>query len=319
MRKAFLAVVFLITGALAVFATFPQVEQHVASRNDSPYKWLYQNLLTAAYPGSGSETTYNTLTVSGEDANDSTMYYWMFPSTAIAFTVAGDSIAFKVYAETCHIEPGATAAVPVTVVDSLTVTTTGRKIWTVLTTAMDENIRFRFVGQAGNGKDGTVLTDMRLNRSWEAGGPSWNLRNVILLNTVDSTVTVTGGLSVTNIANGSNGFVEKEALADSVGWAWTWAAADSVKINDLRKAAEADTAHYNTAYTHSQTTHGTMSAQNADAVNITGGSVKITTLFKLPLNATIPDTSGYVGGEMFTFGGDSLYVYKADHTIISIP
>lgn len=47
---------------------------------------------------------------------------------------------------------------------------------------------------------------------------------------------------------------------------------------------------------------------------------KITALFyQFKLNSTLPDTTGWIGGEAFTFTGDSLYVYKANHTIVSIP
>jgi len=55
--------------------------------------------------------------------------------------------------------------------------------------------------------------------------------------------------------------------------------------------------------------------------------IGITTYMKLALNDSINskvvassvDTTGFTGGEMFFLGGDTLYVYKADHTIISIP
>lgn len=47
--------------------------------------------------------------------------------------------------------------------------------------------------------------------------------------------------------------------------------------------------------------------------------VLVAGILKLPLNATMPDTTGFTGGEMFTFTGDTLYVYKADHTLASIP
>lgn len=138
---------------------FPPVEVHNPARTDSPYMWNYENLLMA-------DGVSSSVTLSGTTAKDSTMYYWWYPTTAIAFTAAGDSIAFWIYAEICHIATGATAAVPVVKIDSLYVSSTGRKTWRPFSTKFDENIRFRFTGTTCNGKDLTVLSDMRLNRAF---------------------------------------------------------------------------------------------------------------------------------------------------------
>lgn len=65
---------------------------------------------------------------------------------------------------------------------------------------------------------------------------------------------------------------------------------------------------------------GDLVLENGETIsNGTDGVVTISAILQLPLNATLPDTTGFTGGEIFTFTGDSLYVYKADHTIASIP
>ena len=53
--------------------------------------------------------------------------------------------------------------------------------------------------------------------------------------------------------------------------------------------------------------------------NTTDGVIAFSGILKMELQATLPDTTGFEGGEMFTFTGDSLYIYKADHSITSIP
>jgi len=68
------------------------------------------------------------------------------------------------------------------------------------------------------------------------------------------------------------------------------------------------------------TTPGTAEASKAIVLDSSKqiDVVNVSDLFKIPINATMPDTTGFLGGEIFIFTGDTLYVFKADHTIAPI-
>ena len=104
------------------------------------------------------------------------------------------------------------------------------------------------------------------------------------------------------------------------------AEADSVKINNLRKAAERDSSNMNTVlnnYHSKSTVKDSLQSNGLYPTYLTKPTVTATLgtnagkyLGITPITA-MSDTTGWAGIHLFTFTGDTLYIYKADHTVIA--
>jgi hypothetical protein len=97
------------------------------------------------------------------------------------------------------------------------------------------------------------------------------------------------------------------------------AEADSVKINNLRKAAERDSSNMNTVlnnYHSKSTVKDSLQSNGLYPTYLTKTTVTTKYLGITPVTA-MSDTTGWTGIHLFTFTGDTLYIYKADHTVIA--
>ena len=132
------------------------------------------------------------------------------------------------------------------------------------------------------------------------------------LKLVNSTLEVGGNILAAGLIRSNTSGISGEATVAFADSSWR-VLLQSGEPEMQFKASDADASEI-TVNTSDQ-----MVFQNASGGYTFDAPVRLTDILKLPLSATIQDTTGYVGGELFTFGGDTLYVYKADHTIASIP
>ena len=98
-----------------------------------------------------------------------------------------------------------------------------------------------------------------------------------------------------------------------------WAATDSIKINNLRKAAERDSSNMNTVlnnYHSKSTVKDSLQSNGLYPTYLTKTTVTTKYLGITPVTA-MSDTTGWTGIHLFTFTGDTLYIYKANHTVIA--